>query len=256
MQSLKLYVRSFSKLLLVLAFSFMDVSVKSGTLSLPNGCVEVSEACAFLVKEKNLNLHFPNGEVRILPGSSVIRSGASELNLVRGRLLVSTSGELTIKSLYGEIQPTYGLHLIEASDDEVTIYSVKGDLEYKPRHSPHVNTDVLRLKPGFQVSLGPVSVDGVANVKIPDVIPIQSFLNLWSSFYDKQERSEFLELARQFQPTWRRASQDVGPWYVEMIQREIAKIRAEEDRIRRIREARQKERNYYREMFRRRNFIE
>ena len=53
---------------------------------------------------------------------------------------------------------------------------------------------------------------------------------------------------------WSEATKAVGPWYVEVVKREIAAQEAEEARLARLKAEQEVENNKYRNMFRQRIF--
>ncbi|MCB0350913.1 MAG: hypothetical protein KDD38_07005, partial [Bdellovibrionales bacterium] len=83
---------------------------------------------------------------------------------------------------------------------------------------------------------------------------IDPLIKNWSQFYSLKDKSIFKNDLKNFMSAWSGASSLVGPWYVEVVQREIASQEAEEARQARLKAEREAENNKYRDMFRRRIF--
>jgi hypothetical protein len=194
-----------------------------------------------------------DAEIRLAPGASVVKKSPTLLRLVRGSILIKGGdGALKVDGLFGQVDVKGGDALIESGDDLMSLTNISGDVHYRPRGADND----LDLPKGLMNEMGRVGTDGQAMTSYPRSMNLKPLIESWSKFFKKDEFKIFQADFEHFLPAWRAGLDFVGPWYRETVAREIAEHEAELERQKRLREARAKEENYYREMFRRKNFLD
>ena len=250
----------------VIAFFFasvIDVRVRAASIEqpveLPPHCwarvahLKPNAACAYLNNKQKILMHMPFGELRMSPEASLILHAKKTLtlHLVRGVFWIRATQPILIKTLYADSRVTRGQVLIDAQDRHINIINLTSDLRYWPRG----NGKGAPLPKAMAVSIGRVSSSGVARTGFPHAPSAATLFHVWTRVYAQSDMPELKGNVREFLPSWARATQEVGPWYAQIVQREIASAEQEKKNQARQRAKRQSEIKKLRDMFRAQNYV-
>lgn len=245
--------KSVAKALLIFCAFFVEIRVRAARIEEPKGCLRANKECAVFNSSGTTTFKMQNAEVRMAPGASIVKKAPDLLRVVRGNVLIKTHDtNLRVESLFGDAKVSGGDVIVEATDDMVKIVNLSGEVRYRPRGT---EAD-LDLPKGLMNELARVATNGQAVSAYPRSMSLKPLVETWSSFFTKKEFKILKADFEQFLPHWRAGLDFVGPWYLETVTREIAAHKAELERLRRLKEARDREENYYREMFKRKNFLD
>jgi hypothetical protein len=245
--------RIFAKILIIVCASTFDIHVRAARIEEPKNCIEKNIECAVFNSTGSFFFKMAGSEVRLSAGASVVKKAPTVLRIVRGNVLVKAKSDaLKIENLFTQIDVKDGAVLIEAFNDEIKITNLSGEVRYRPRGT---ETD-LDLPKGLMNEVGRVGSDGHAISGYPRSMNLKPLIEVWSKFFKKDEFKTLQADFEGFLPYWRAGLDFVGPWYRQTVTREIAEHAAEVERQKRLRAARAVEENYYREMFRRKNFLD
>jgi hypothetical protein len=218
-------------------------------LQLPAGCLEAkSSGCAVSSRagERAL-LAFGDSKLTLGSQTTILIDDQSQVRLVKGILRIEAGSELAVRSEYGEARIAKGEFWVVKTSDRVTVSSIDGDVELRPRGLK----GSLWVTPGLENYMGRVGGDGVAGTGVP--VPLNSRLHIrrWARLHDGSS-AEFKEQVLAFQDKWHEASRQAAAIHNELLVRKVASLEAEhvarESQRRKV-EARNRE---LVEMFRRR----
>lgn len=232
----------------------VDVRVRAKPIEVPKKCTELyDQECAILAQSALEDFKTPSGmQVFITKNSSLVRKSANEITMVRGSARVSATDNVVIRNLYGELTLNGGVVIIEASDSLFKFTNLSAKLFYRPRGEKVSH----ELPVGYSTYFAYVTKSGVADTGFPHPAEIEQLIKSWGKLVYNSERKKFAEDLDKFLASWALVTQNVSDWYVDTVQREIASLRSEEERIARLKAAREAEDRKYRNMFRSRIFNE
>jgi hypothetical protein len=238
--------------LFLLGFS-LDVRVHAAVLQQPAQCLQKeTKPCAIFARSGIYTLKGQGWSFRLQEGGAVTLINANRIRLVTGRLDVTAKANLLVETLYGDVAVQGGEALLDMTSKAVKVFGLSDSVKYRPRGAD----DFSVLAVGFQQSMGRVDHTGVAVSGYGSPAVTDQLVPLWSGFYSKNEINLLKDRLKAFQPAWHRAVEAAGPWYKETAQRQIASLEEQRRKERQRREALLKDQQFYREMFRRRNFME
>lgn len=239
-------------LFFIFSFSEFHVSAAENFVMVPKNCLSKAISCSLKSEIDANSFSFAGGEVRLIAKSLVRRVNAYRLELVSGAVLVRASSKpIVVDTLYSKTKIVNGLALIEFNQDRVVAQNITADFEFQLKGG----RESVSLPKGLFNEFGPVSESGVARSHYPRTTALSGFVEKWARFFSRNDFLIFKSDFEAFLPYWRDSLSLVGPWYLDTVNRQLAEQKEEEDRIQRLREERQKEENYYRELFKRRNQI-
>ncbi len=242
--------------------STVDVRVRAASIApveLPRACLsrvfslKSNSACAYLNNNQKKLLRMPFGELRMSSEASLIlhAKNTSTLHLVRGVFWIRATQPILIKTLYVKARMTRGQILVNAQDRRINIINLTSDLQYWPR-----GDDRSTLLPkAMAVDIGRVSSAGVARTEFPHTPSVVTLLRVWTRVYAQNDMPELKRHIREFLSSWVQATQEVGPWYTQVVQREIASAEQEKENRARQRAKRQSEIKKLRDRFRAQNYV-
>ncbi len=254
-------ISSAIRFFLILACSFMQVRVHAAevhsraveVIEEPQHCLKQNIECAVHVKAHNFMFKMNQVEVRAANGSSVIKKTPHLLVVARGEVAVKAyEDSCEIETLFGKINVAKGSVLLEVTDNQVRVTNIGAEVTYQPRGE----SKTLELPKGLMNEMGRVNSQGQAKTSYPRSMSLGPLIKVWSGLFKKSEFSILKDEFEAFVPHWRAGLEFVGPWYLETVTREIAEFKAEQERLRKLKAIREKEEGYYREMFRRKNFLD
>lgn len=232
---------------LIVLVSVLDVRVRARTLEDPKNCAQ-EKKCAIHSENSIETLMTSSAKIKITPGATIIREPDESVKVVRGVVKVTAKPTSIVRTLYGDLQVTDGDVLIEAADSVVKFTNLSAQLIYTPRGEKQGHS----LPIGFSNYLAGITKSGVADTGYPHPAEIQPLIKTWGRVFVRAEKSSFANDLKKFMQIWHQATRLVGPWYVSIVQREIAAHEAEEARLARLKAEREAEENKYRIMFRKR----
>ena len=232
--------------------STLEVRVKAKNIDLPASCSTGSGSCAILFKERRLNsIELYKGTVKATDGSSLIKINENQVRIIRGEFYVEANDpEIVIQSLYGEVRVKNGAALLLADNQKIEFYSLKGVVTYQPRGENLVHT----LPVGLTTNFSYITSQGVAQTAFPRLAVVKKLVENWSPFYLRSEKEQFKADMRKYMESWSHFSSEVGPWYQEVVEREIASLQAEREREARLKAQEDAENSKMRSLFRERIF--
>jgi hypothetical protein len=241
------------RLFLFVSLSFIQVRVKAELVTVPKNCLKNLLTCSISSGSDAAALSFGAGEIRLLKDSKITRLNAHRIKILKGQVMVRATGRaIHVDTLFSRIEIKEGLAIIDANDERILAHNLTAQVSFLPLGS----REKIVLPAGLLNEFGPVQTSGVAKTQYPRSMPLTGFVEKWARFFVRSELEIFKSDFETFLPKWRESLALVGPWYLETINRQLADQREEEDRLKRLREQREKEENYYREMFRRKNFFD
>ncbi len=252
----------------ILAFlvaSVIDVRVKADSLNerpveIPGGCWSRLEqntknsVCAFLSGKARHLMKLPFGSLRMSPEASLVITrarGETTVRLVRGIFWLNARTPIKVRTLYARVRVANGELLIGAQDRRSDITNLTADLNYRPRGS----TRVFPLPKGMVVTIGRVATTGVARTEFPRTANVKTLLRKWARVYSESDINEFQRRIDEFLPAWVQATEDVGPWYTQVVNRELASAEQEKERKARLLSKHRAEIKRLRNLFRAQNFM-
>ena len=237
--------------LFFLAFT-LNVTVRAEVLQEPKGCHNNSVLpCAYFIQGHHELIQWGDHKLRLSKGTSFIRLSQTEYSLVAGEALIETKSQLKASSVYGQVYIEKGRALLQVNNKRINFFSLSGLVLYQPRG----NTEKTFLPVGFNNFMSRVRENGISDSGYPKPAELDELLPLWASVFTKAETKDLENQISDFRGPWRLAAEKAGPWYVETVKRQIAALEAEREKTRRIRAAKLKEENFFKEMFRRRNHL-
>lgn len=253
------------RLLIIAAFilaSVLDVRVKAIPVELPSSCIKhVSrfKACAYLNDKTKRTMHLAFGDLRMSSDASLVidrspnqaSSATMTLHLVRGVFWLRAHKPVIVKTLYGAARLTKGSALIFVQDRYIDVTNLTSNLVYQPRGEKAA----LPLPKGMVVRMARISQSGVARTGFPHAAVVRNLLKTWAQVYAQNDLSHFKQNVKAFLPNWVSAISAVGPWYRQVVERELASARAEKERLARRRAKERAENQKLRDLFRAENFI-
>ena len=235
--------------LFVMAFT-IKVTVKAEVIQEPKGCHnQAVTPCSYFIQSHHEVIQWNDHKFRLSKGTSFIRNAVGEYKLVNGEALIESEKELIMSTLYGKVKLEAGRALIKTGNRKTDFYSLAGVLKFQPRGMD----EYTFLPVGFSNFVGRVLDTGIADTGYPKPAELDILLPLWAKFFTKSEKDILQAQMSVYREPWRVAVEQSGPWYVDTMKRQIAALEAERERKRRLRAAKLKEQNYFKEMFRRRN---
>lgn len=235
-------------------FFTVEVRVQAQALiSVPPNCLEKNETGVCTLTTKNLfNFSESGVQLRVEPTSVVQKKSAQNWVLMLGKVFLDSEKETLIESLYGEVKVEQGKAIFISDRKQLKIYSLSGQVLYRPKG----NDSFHNLPAGFMQKLSRVDSTGQSGSLIPQPILIDEVIPVWSTFYKAAELPSFRADLMDFRTTWSEATELAGPWYLATIERQVASLEKERELERLRKKKAQKEQLYFREMFKRRNFMD
>ncbi len=264
-------IKRFCKIMIIILILTVNVRVKALSVNVPHKCnltekagesashgakntrEDLTTACAVHSQDGIDKMKMASAEVHMSIGASVLRETGSEIKVVRGLVRVAAKNATRVKTLYGEIFLADGEVLIEAVDSLVKFTNLSSEsLKYTPL-GEKMSHD---LPVGFATYYAQVTTSGVADTGYPHPAEIEPLIRSWSKLYPRSEKKQLVHAIKDFMVSWKGATEMVGSWYLDTVEREIASQQAEEDRIARLKAKRDAENLKMRDMFRQRVFEE
>ena len=238
---------------LFFALSFVEVRVHAELVTSPRNCLKGLLLCTIESSKDASVMNFGAGEIRLLRKSQVTRINAHRIKVIGGDVLIKAGDRpIFVETLYARFEVKNGEAMVSASPDKVVAKNLTSRVTYSILGS----REKLDLPAGLQNDFGPVDPQGLAKTQYPRSLPLTGLIETWARFFVRSEFEIFKKDFEAFLPKWRESLNFVGPWYLETVNRQLADQREEEERRARLKAKRESEENYYREMFRRKNFLE
>lgn len=235
-----------------LSFS-VEVRVHAKVLEQPKQCVSKGvRPCTVFVQSERWMTANKNWTLRVQTAGAITLLDDHRVRLVTGKLDAEAQSKLLVETLYGDVALDGGHVLMDLNSEKVMIYGISQNAQFRPRGA----NQFTALMAGFQQFMGRVDQTGHAASGYGAPAVSADLVELWSGFYSRKEISEFKDRLVDFRAKWKHAVDAAGPWYVETANRQIASLESEREKQRRRREAIRKDREFYKEMFRRRNYVD
>lgn len=248
--------RGLIRLFVFALFFSVEVRVHADILWDPKNCgvaeSKSSGDCIGLVRQPLSEISIGDGQLRLLRKTVVKKNSEREYTLVAGTLMIVTESPFSVKHISGEVQLTNATVLLVSTNRSLEIFPLKASVFYKPRGSK----ESYRLDAGYTQSLGRVDTTGLARVLLPKPASVDKLIPLWVSMTQKTEFESTRSGILAYRQAWKSAVDQAGPWYQDLIQRQIASLNQERETERRRQQDLEKEQNFLRDMFKRRNFLE
>jgi hypothetical protein len=177
----------------------------------------------------------------------------ARVTVAKGLVRVGRAGELDVETLFAKFGRSEGAqYILRVEADQVRVVSLSGTLRYQPRG----RSDWMSLPAGFEQVIGRVDSTGEARTRIPTPAKNLSVFLDWTQLLKRTDLAEFRSIWPQFAESKRLAADGAGRQTASLIENLIADEQARKDRLEETRLRAERERLYFREMFRRRNFID
>ncbi len=216
------------KALLFIVFSFADVQIQAReVVSLkpaahitmePKNCLQESSLCSVLTPSaKKFAMPFGKNTATMDENTAVLREGATQITLLKGRIWVKAQEEISVRSEFGLLKAQSGEFWAEKSDKKVIFTSITSTLTMIPRGSQ----EQIIIRPHYENWLGPVAKDGVATSGIPKLLEIENHVGRWARLYPNGKR-QFKKDVHEFFVSWYSMVEEASDKHREIALRTIA----------------------------------
>lgn len=227
----------------VFAFT-IDVHVKAAELvERPQGCLNQKSICALQTTSDVFHFNNPELEFHMSPSSLVLKHSTTELEYAKGSLWVAKHNNVVVKTIYGTVISKSGPFWVLESDDKIWIRNVNAEMKVKVRDGREVELPI-----GFQIWIGGVDGQGKSTLGIPEIIPVEEHIRLWSQLYPGS-REKFRDEVEGIKWTWGPVAQKAAELYTEIASRQRRIAEAKEAELERRRLAIEEERKMFRQMY-------
>lgn len=231
-------------------FLSIDVRVRASNdiKERPQGCLDKQIVCALQTKESVFHLANPNFELHLGPSSIVLRNSSDEIEFVAGTLWLARYNKMTVKTVFGTVKSANGPFWIIQDKDRVWVRNVNAEVKITLRDGKE-----LELPLGFQVWLSGLDQFGKSVVGIPETIPVESHIKLWSQLFPGT-KDEFRKEVESIKWVWGSLPDKGSELYTKMADRQRQIAEAREAEILRIQSAQQQESQRVRQQFEEKTF--
>lgn len=187
-------------------------------LQKPEGCYgNKNNPCVFSSGEKILKLQLSNGILNLKNSTTLERNDKNHFQYLNGTIWIQSNEKMVIDSLYGSVESDRGEFWIVENDKKITIRSVIGLVKV------NINSVTLEIPEGFQVWISGKDNTGKNTYGVPENIPIESHLKLWSELFTGT-RAEFKERVSILKSLYKDKNVDSAEFYQRIADRHVASV--------------------------------
>lgn len=185
-------------LFLFVFFFALDIRVRASSdlLDRPKGCLQKLNVCAIQTKSSAFHFSSTSDEFHLGPSSFILRHSLSHLEFISGTLWSQKYEKMQVTTIFGDIKAVAGPFWILGDKDKIWIRNVNADLSLHLRDGR-----TIELPIGFQIWLGGLDQKGQSTTGIPEIIPVQEHIRLWSYMFPGTQ-DEFKKEVVQIKWTW------------------------------------------------------
>jgi hypothetical protein len=226
-------------------FFTIDVRVRASNEfhERPAGCLKNKTVCALQTKNDSFHLVNLQTEFHLGPKTLVLRNSPEQIEFINGTFWAQKFNKMTVKTLFGEVISESGPFWVLGDQQKIWVRNVNADLKIQLRdgHS-------LELPQGFQIWISGMDDKGHSTTGIPEMIPVEDHIRLWSFLY-QGNRQDFLSEVRDIKWTWGSLPERSSQLYLSIIQRQEHLAQLRHDAIQKRKLAQQDENKRVKEMF-------
>ncbi len=201
------------KHLFVFAFFFaLDVRVRASSdfLERPAGCLKKPSACAIQTKSSAFHFLLGEDEFHLGPSSLVLRHSRSHLEFIHGTLWAQNYEKMQVATIFGDVKAASGPFWVLGDKDKIWIRNINAELSLHLRDGRNIEVPI-----GFQIWLGGVDEKGRSTIGIPEMIPVEEHIRVWSYLFPGT-KEEFKKEVVQVKWTWGSLSERSSQLYLNM----------------------------------------
>ena len=199
--------------LFVFVFFFaLDVRVRASNdfLERPVGCLKNVNACALQTKKSAFHFNNAENEFHLGPSSLILRHSLSHLEFISGTLWTQNYEKMQVTTIYGNVDAKSGPFWVLGDKDKIWVRNVNADLTLHLRDGRK-----LELPIGFQIWLSGLDTNGKSTVGIPEIIPVEEHIRVWSYLFPGTKEQFKAEVA-QVKGTWGSLAERSSQLYLRM----------------------------------------
>ncbi len=161
-------------------FFALDVRVRASNdfRERPAGCLKNSSICALQTKQGAFNFTHPESEFHLGPSSFILRHSVSQLEFVSGTLWVQKYEKMKVSTIFGEVSAGTGPFWILGDKDRIWVRNINSNVSLHLRDGRNVELPI-----GFQIWLQGMDEKGNSTIGIPEMIPVEEHLRVWSQLF-------------------------------------------------------------------------
>lgn len=221
--------------------------------SSPENCLDEGVPCAIEVQGDVVRFKQKGVAVHLSEKSFAVRESQAKWTWVRGTMWVE-SGNVEVKTKFAELKASRGgMWVVQDQrkpEDLIWILASGSDVVVTLRSGK-----TLTIPEGFQVWLGKKDEDSVTSFGMPETIEWERYVKLWGPIYPgsaKQFKVDLLNLKKE----WDDLAERGGELYLNVVNRQIAMVKQEEENKKKAALAAEIERRIIRERFKKKTLEE
>ena len=187
------------KHLFIFVFFFaLDVRVRASSdlLERPQGCLTNLSVCAIQTKASAFHFSTASDELHLGPSSLILRHSLSHLEFISGTLWSQNYEKMKVATVFGDVDAVAGPFWVLGDKDKIWIRNVNADLSLHLRDGR-----TIELPIGFQIWLGGLDQKGQSTMGIPEMIPVEDHIRVWSYMFPGN-KDEFKKEVAALKWTW------------------------------------------------------
>jgi hypothetical protein len=226
-------------------FFTADIHVKASNdfRERPTGCLNNEATCALQTQKDVFHFKNPRSEFHLAPQSLVIRNSSENFELVKGTAWFEKFENMTVKTIYGEVKAVEGPFWVIEAKDRIWVRNINSKITIQPR-----NGKPMELPVGFQVWMAGVDENGKPLTGIPEVIPVETHIKIWSQLYPGK-KEDFKNEVEELKWTWGPVADRAAQLYVKIVDRQKQMAEDREAEIQRRKLATEQENQKVRNLF-------
>lgn len=213
-------MRLFLKFFAIFMCFTLEVKVKASNppLQKPADCyTNEMQPCIFSSGNKIVNLQSKNSVLSLKENTTLERLTEKEFQFMGGTVWVQNQRALEVKTLYGNVKSNKGEFWLIEKDNKIFVRSIIGKVVVS------VNSSELEIPEGFQIWIAGKDLMGNNSYGIPEVIPMEDHLKLWSVLFSGS-REELKNKIKMLKDLYKDNSYEAGDFYQKITDRHVANM--------------------------------
>jgi hypothetical protein len=240
------------KMCLLVFLFFLDVHLNAESIFYPAGCWGKTVPCSVENETgRRLSLELKGMSIHLDSKAIVKAMSANEADLARGTLFAKHASEFQWHTPFGDVFCEKCQLILQRDEHSLEISALSGNVSVQRKG----DSEKYFLPPGFSVTLSAVTVDGKADLEIPQAAPLRPTAKTWAKVYPgtvndfKKDLGAYIE-------SWRFAVETASKMHQEEADRRIAAAESDRERADRIRHEREVQNQKLRDLFRGKNYFQ
>ena len=193
-------------------FFSLDIRVKATNdiRERPLGCLTNLNICALQTKQSTFHFKKSGNEFHLGPSSLILRHSLTQLEFISGTLWLQNSESTQVKTVFGDIAATAGPFWVLGNKDKIWIRNINSKVSLHLRDGRKMEIPI-----GFQVWMQGLDEKGQSAVGIPEMIPVEQHIRVWSHLFPGT-KEEFRKEVTHVKWTWGSLPERAAQLYLSM----------------------------------------